>query len=400
MSGYAVIDFETTGLFPQKHDRVVEIGVVLVDEQGEFEREWSSLINPERDVGPTHIHGIRARDVLGAPTFLDVAGDVLASVRGRTIVAHNAVFDLRFLDYELTRAGWPEPRPLSAVCTMDWSRGLLRSSSRKLVDCCDAAGIALADAHEALNDARAVALLLRYYLAATHPEIRWVNELETAMRRQWPEHDLCDPSGLCVRGTVAPHRPAAWLDRIVARMPRRPQLVEAYLDVLEMALLDRYLSAHEEESLVDLACDLGFSRVELDDIHRSYIIDMAGVALADGVVTDEERAELEKVAELLGFGPGDVQQVLASAVPGPPTRHGVSLERGDCICLTGTMAQPREVYEDLAASRGLTVGGLTRRTKLLIAADPDSLSGKAKKARDYGVPIVNEQALLSYLRTM
>jgi len=58
------------------------------------------------------------------------------------------------------------------------------------------------------------------------------------------------------------------------------------------------------------------------------------------------------------------------------------------------------MYEDLAASRRLTVGGLTRRTKLLIAADPDSLSGKAKKARDYGVPIVNEQALLSYLRTM
>lgn len=400
MAGYAVIDFETTGLFPQKHDRVLEIGMVLLDEQGVLEREWSSLVNPERDVGPTYIHGIRARDVLSAPTFRDIAGHVLDSVRERTIVAHNAVFDLRFLDYELTRAGWPEPRPLSAVCTMNWSRGLLRSSSRKLVDCCDAAGIALANAHEALNDARAVALLLRYYLAATHPEIRWVNELDAAMRRQWPEHDLGDPSGLCVRGTAAPHRPAAWLDRIVARMPRRPQLVEAYLDVLEMALLDRYLSAHEEESLVDLACELGFSRGELDDIHRSYIIDMAGVALADGVVTNDERTDLEKVAELLGFDSRDVGQALAVAEPAPPTRNGVSLARGDCICLTGTMSRAREVYVDLAESRGLTVGGLTRRTKLLVAADPDSLSGKAKKARDYGVPIVNEQALLSYLMTM
>lgn len=400
MSGYAVIDFETTGLLPQKHDRVVEIAVVLLDEQGEHEREWSSLVNPERDVGPTRIHGIHARDVLGAPTFRDVAGHVLDSVRERTIVAHNAAFDLRFLDYELTRAGWPEPRPLSAVCTMNWSRGLLRSSSRKLVDCCDAAGITLANAHEALNDARAVALLLRYYLAATHPQVSWSDELEVSMRRQWPACAVGGLSGLCARGSAAPHRPAAWLDRIVARMPRRPELVEAYLHVVELALLDRYLSAHEEESLVELACELGFSRAELDEIHRSYIIDMAGVALADGVVTDEERADLEKVAELLGFGPSDMQQVLASAVPAPATRHGVSLDRGDCICLTGTMAEPREVYEDLAASRGLTVGGLTRRTKLLVAADPDSLSGKAKKARAYGVPIVNEQALLSYLRTM
>jgi len=122
MSGYAVIDFETTGLFPQKHDRVVEIAVVLLNVQGELEREWSSLVNPERDVGPTHIHGIHARDVLGAPTFR-VVGHVLDSVRERTIVAHNAVFDSRFLDYELTRAGWPEPRPLSAVCTMNLVAG-------------------------------------------------------------------------------------------------------------------------------------------------------------------------------------------------------------------------------------------------------------------------------------
>lgn len=193
MAGYAVIDLETTGLFPQKHDRVVEIGVVLLDERGEFEREWSSLVNPERDIGPTHIHGIRARDVLGAPTFRDLVGHVMDSVRSRTIVAHNAVFDLRFLDYELTRAGWPEPRPLSAVCTMRWSSSLLRCASRKLVDCCDAAGIALTNAHEAINDARATALLLRYYLVATHPEIRWLDAVETARRLEWPSFAGADP---------------------------------------------------------------------------------------------------------------------------------------------------------------------------------------------------------------
>ena len=62
MAGYAALDFETTGLFPQKHDRVIEIGMVLLDKHGNVEGEWASLINPERDVGPTHIHGIRARD--------------------------------------------------------------------------------------------------------------------------------------------------------------------------------------------------------------------------------------------------------------------------------------------------------------------------------------------------
>jgi len=93
----------------------------------------------------------------------------MTSLRGRTIVAHNAAFDLKFLDYELTRAGWPDPRPFSAVCTMNWSQRFLTSSSRKLTDCCDAAGFALGNAHEAMPDARAVASLLRYYIQATHP---------------------------------------------------------------------------------------------------------------------------------------------------------------------------------------------------------------------------------------
>jgi DNA polymerase-3 subunit epsilon len=54
------------------------------------------------------------------------------------------------------------------------------------------------------------------------------------------------------------------------------------------------------------------------------------------------------------------------------------------------MTVPRDVLEREATSMGLVVGGLTKRTKLLVAADPDSLSGKAKKARDYGVAIVSE----------
>lgn len=65
MTGYTVLDLETTGLFPQKHDRILEIGVVSVSEDGDVLDEWSTLINPGRDVGPTSIHGITARDVLG-----------------------------------------------------------------------------------------------------------------------------------------------------------------------------------------------------------------------------------------------------------------------------------------------------------------------------------------------
>ena len=57
------------------------------------------------------------------------------------------------------------------------------------------------------------------------------------------------------------------------------------------------------------------------------------------------------------------------------------------------MNEPREVWEQRALAAGLVVGkSVTKRTVLVVAGDPDSLSGKARKARDYRIPIVTEKA--------
>ncbi|HEY3715422.1 MAG TPA: exonuclease domain-containing protein, partial [Jatrophihabitantaceae bacterium] len=72
--GYAVVDVETTGLSPSYHHKVVEIAVVQLDQSGKVEREWTTLVNPGRDVGARHIHGITAEEVVHAPTFADLTG--------------------------------------------------------------------------------------------------------------------------------------------------------------------------------------------------------------------------------------------------------------------------------------------------------------------------------------
>jgi DNA polymerase-3 subunit epsilon len=72
--GFAVIDFETTGLFAGGHDRVVEVAVVHVDAQGAIEGRWETLVNPGRDLGPQRIHQIRASDIVDAPPFEYIAG--------------------------------------------------------------------------------------------------------------------------------------------------------------------------------------------------------------------------------------------------------------------------------------------------------------------------------------
>jgi DNA polymerase-3 subunit epsilon len=58
-AGFAVVDVETTGLFPGSH-RVAEIAIVHVDPEGNVTDRWETLINPQRDLGPQRIHGIRA----------------------------------------------------------------------------------------------------------------------------------------------------------------------------------------------------------------------------------------------------------------------------------------------------------------------------------------------------
>ena len=405
MSGYTVIDVETTGLSPEKGDRVVEIGVVYVSDDGHVQDHWSTLINPQRDVGPTRIHGITASDVVSAPTFGDIAPYVLRAVTGRTVVAHNASFDLRFLAAELNRAGVPlRGLPLSGLCTMQWSSAYLNAASRRLVDCCRACGVPLTDAHSAAADAIATAHLLSHYLTASSYEPPWGDTIAVTRGYAWPSFSGDYPElRMARRSEVRTARQDEWLDRIVSRMPRAADTrVDSYLAVLEMAMLDGFLAEHEKEALVETAVAAGLTRGQVLDLHADYLRAMAEVALEDHVVTAEERHDLERVASMLGLRNTDVDEALRAAIDAGTGQHarsmvalatsGIRLEPGDRVVFTGDMVRDRSEWEALARRRGLEPGGITKRTKVVVAADPNSLSGKAGKARSYGIPIITETA--------
>ena len=76
----------------------------------------------------------------------------------------------------------------------------------------------------------------------------------------------------------------------------------------------------------------------------------------------------------------------------------LELRRGDRVTLTGEMNRPRSEWEEEIREHGLIPGSLTRNTRVLVAADVDSLSSKAKKARHYGIPILNEQEFFVLLQ--
>lgn len=401
MSGYTVVDLETTGLFPQKHDRVLEIGLISLSDTGEVEADWSTLVNPGRDVGPTHIHGITARDILNAPTFRDVAAHVIKTLAGTTLVAHNARFDTQFLDYEFDRARLGTRPPTPALCTMQLSNSYLNGASRKLKDCCTAANVQHVAEHTALGDAQAVAGLLHYYLSCCGEPVPWSDTIESTRAHWWPSFDIAPTSIRTVARTAGSVRPDAWLDRISSHLPRNPEpKIEAYLDVLERAMLDRYLSAHEEEALIQVAVDLGLHRDQITAVHAMFLDAMAIAAWSDGTVTDTEITELLSVATMLGLPGGLVRVALdraekqASRVSGS---DGFRLRHGDQVVFTGELSVPRDLLVSLAQQAGLKHGGVNKNTRLVVAADPDSQSGKAAKARSLGVPVITEAAFARML---
>jgi DNA polymerase III subunit epsilon len=100
-----VLDTETTGISPDNGDRVVEIGCVEVLNRIPSGREFHVYINPERDMPKEaeQVHGLSGAFLADKPVFAKIAADFVAFIGGDPIVAHNASFDVGFLNMELSR---------------------------------------------------------------------------------------------------------------------------------------------------------------------------------------------------------------------------------------------------------------------------------------------------------
>ena len=167
---------------------------------------------------------------------------------------------------------------------------------------------------------------------------------------------------------------------------------------MERALEDRRLTATEADALHDTAREWGLDTAAVRRAHDSYFAALAAAALADGVLTPTERADLEAVASLLGLDPSAVKTALRSA-PGEPS--GISMSQdltGLSVCFTGALAGmidghliTRAEAQERATQAGLIVkGGVTNGLDLLVVADPDSQSGKTKRARELGTRVMTE----------
>jgi DNA polymerase III subunit epsilon len=163
VNGYAVVDVETSGFQPPSAE-IVEVAIVHVDVTGQVTGSWDSLLRPEGGVGATRVHGITREMVEPAPRFEDVGLELHGLLADRVVVAHNLAFDAKFLVTQFARIGVHSPEIAGGACTLRTSQAVLPGPSYKLLDCCQAVGVELTDAHSALGDALATARLLGFFL--------------------------------------------------------------------------------------------------------------------------------------------------------------------------------------------------------------------------------------------
>ncbi|MCH7702201.1 MAG: hypothetical protein IID37_10980, partial [Planctomycetes bacterium] len=361
----------------------------------------------QRDIGPTHIHGLTARDVKEAPQFAEIAGDVVSRIAGAVFVAHNACFDMRFLQAELRRAGYDMPQ-IPYVDTMRLARkadpGI---PSRKLEELCKYFHISYEEAHCAHADARATATLLTMCVTS----LGGSNELslsdlgvrgETVENLLWPQVPVSGKS-VTRSGAIGIRKAEdSYIARLVAKLPIIIHVthdIEEYLALLDRVLEDRRVTAEEADGLLSLASELGLSREEVLRAHRTYLRDLLRLAWQDRVVTEAEQDDLEEVRSLLDVPIADYRHLFEdvkneTASGRASTCSSIDRTReieGKSICFTGKLTSringhlaDRSYAEQVAAERGMVIRSrCTKKLDYLVSGDPDSLSTKAKKARDY-----------------
>jgi DNA polymerase III epsilon subunit-like protein len=158
-----VFAVETTG-FPAGRHRVCELALCRIEPGRAPVLVFDSLIDPGRPVTGGEIHGLRDRDLAGAPLFEEVAPEVLERLAGAVVVGYNVPFSLPFLEDELERAGARLSPPHVSLMFLRPALGLGARCSLEVA--CEDAGVACEPVGCARADAQATADLYLHYLAA------------------------------------------------------------------------------------------------------------------------------------------------------------------------------------------------------------------------------------------
>ncbi len=185
---YTVFDTETTGLQPAEGDEIIQIGAArIVNGKLLRQESFEQLVDPQRSIPEAGIpiHGIRPDMVAGQPTILEVLPSFHTYARDTVLVAHNAAFDMRFLQLKEQATGLRFDQPvldtllLSAVVHPN-------QPSHRLEHIAERFGITVVGRHTALGDAMVTAeVFLRLIPLLADMGIHTLGQAREAAQKTW-----------------------------------------------------------------------------------------------------------------------------------------------------------------------------------------------------------------------
>ncbi|MEH0934240.1 exonuclease domain-containing protein [Micromonospora psammae] len=389
---FAVLKLETTGLHPNRGSRICELAIVRMRGDGVVLDEYATLVDPGLRITNDEFHGITNADVKGAPTFPQIAGDVVGCLSGAVVVSHQLEFVDKFLSAEFGRLGVALP-PIPGLCSLVTARTQLDRWGYKLDNVANlVTGEWPAALPSALGGARALAGTIARLVGESPQPLHWQGP------RPEPLPSL--PGG---GATIAPRIVGlrkgsdGWLATLTARLPYlanpprpRPDGVRDYRALLAHALADGRIVGEEAAQLATLATRAGLTQTTARQVHEEFLADARARAEADGVVTTVELKELQRAAKELAAS--HLISDLEEAAAANRARNNGPL-RGWRIMQVGDSAAMTEVV-DYAVEHGAKVAvNLTKTVRLLISDGAAQDDPRIAKALAAGVDVVTvEQA--------
>lgn len=256
----------------------MSLAALAVGDDGNVEQSLATLLNPGVDPGPTHVHGLTAEMLDGAPRFGDVVAELSELLEGRTLVAHNVAFDYSFLTAEAELVGAELPID-SVMCTVELARRLdLGTENLRLETLANHWGVPQLRPHDALDDAQVLAQILKPSLARARERRAWL-PTRPVSRRRWPNgrvtHDELHPLK-----SVAARLPCAYLNpgRYVAGRP----LVQG----MRVAVAAEVARTYEE--LIERMITAGLAYTDTVDPETSLVLcNQPGVEQGKGYLAQE-----------------------------------------------------------------------------------------------------------------
>ena len=175
-----VLDTETTGLDFLNGDRIIEIGIVELENHIQTGNYFHYYLNPEKDSSfeALKVHGLTKEFLSDKPKFKDIADEFVEFIGDSKIIIHNASFDLGFINTELEKCNIEKINEASIIDTLVLDKNKFRGQSVSLDSLCRKYNIDIRDReiHGALKDAKLLALVYLELIGGKQTTLKFEND--------------------------------------------------------------------------------------------------------------------------------------------------------------------------------------------------------------------------------